>query len=324
MVKLLKPITTWYRLWKQVGDPVLAYRLLPKTATPRVDARAERSGDGFRFAKYDKNVNRRQIRLFEGDGELLSTFVKAQGLRFESDRTGRDVVCATCNGRPVRLLARDSGSLKVIREVYIDRLYDFHGRGRYVVMDVGMNVGAASLFFASHPNVEKVVGYEPFSGTRTVASENLSLNPELAEKIEIRPYGLGVSDTTIEVPEPSAGYLGGTTTDFMMEASGEADARTRKTSVELRDILPEMERIIEQHRGCSLLLKMDCEGAEYDLLATMEASGRLADVDTLMLEYHLKGKESLTESLVGAGFTTLSPNSGMPGTCDMLYAFKRP
>ena len=59
-----------------------------------------------------------------------------------------------------------------------------------IVIDIGMNVGIASLFFATLPHVEKVYAFEPFKAPYLRAMDNFKLNPALSAKIQAYNFGL--------------------------------------------------------------------------------------------------------------------------------------
>ena len=70
-----------------------------------------------------------------------------------------------------------------IGEILVDEVYSFDCTGDAIVIDIGMNRGIASLYFAAKDNILNVYAFEPFGPTRALAQRNLELNPELARKI---------------------------------------------------------------------------------------------------------------------------------------------
>ncbi|HLY28259.1 MAG TPA: hypothetical protein VKQ72_18070, partial [Aggregatilineales bacterium] len=65
----------------------------------------------------------------------------------------------------VKFLVEDIWDIGTIKEIFADHVYNFVIGEPLVVLDIGMNIGVASLFFAANPNVQTVYGYEPFQQT---------------------------------------------------------------------------------------------------------------------------------------------------------------
>lgn len=59
-------------------------------------------------------------------------------------------------------------------------------------------------------------------------------------------------------------------------------------------------------RGREIILKVDCEGGEFGIFATLERNGLLDDVTAFMVEWHRmfedKTEDNLIEPLKRAGF----------------------
>lgn len=61
----------------------------------------------------------------------------------------------------------------VFHEVFIQRGYDIHLTDDYAVLDIGMNVGFVSVFWAGNESVKAVYGFEPFPQTYQQAVKNV-------------------------------------------------------------------------------------------------------------------------------------------------------
>jgi FkbM family methyltransferase len=321
MRKFLKPLTSWWRLNRKVRNAKLAYQLLPESYTPAIDETTSRSGNLVVFEKYATKFSRRQLSLFGDDGALLLKYIKTPSIAFEQTVTGKESLNISLNQHVVKLLVDNHDNLKVVEEIFMDRLYDLEIPGEYIVLDVGMNVAAASLYFATMSNVKKVYGYEPFPATFALAKENIGINPSLASKMEVFNYGLGRQNETLNVPAPVAGALGGSTTASFIEHAPKSTAG-QMLQVEIRDIASTIHGVVQHHSGMKIILKLDCEGAEYDIMERLQETDLVKMVDIYMIEYHFRGKKPLQTILSGSGFVILAPGDDVLNDYGMLYAVK--
>ena len=100
----------------------------------------------------------------------------------------------------IKCIIKNDDDLIVINEVLNFNKYKFAIAGESWVIDVGMNVGLASLYFARMPAVRAVHSFEPFSRPFARALTNFALNPELSVKIKPHQIGLSGKTEVLEVP----------------------------------------------------------------------------------------------------------------------------
>jgi hypothetical protein len=62
--------------------------------------------------------------------------------------------------------------------------------------------------------------------------------------------------------------------------------------------------IINDNIGKRIILKIDTEGAEYDILESLDNSGLLKKIDIVLIEFHFKGSKELQRRLLKNGFVT--------------------
>ena len=202
----------------------------------------------------------------------------------------------------------------IIQEVFGKGLYDFGLVKPCIVFDVGTNVGISALFFAANPKVNKIYGYEPIRDTYDQALSNFGLNEGLAEKIIVHQFGLSDRDEEL---------------DFIFDSNHKGLSRPASTepgnvtatrrSVALRDVANEFLLKMNQFNGEDLILKMDCEGGEYNIVKSLERSGLLPEFNLILMEYH-KGYRDLREMLLRNGFTVIV-NRHFSKDIGMIYAF---
>jgi hypothetical protein len=89
----------------------------------------------------------------------------------------------------VKALVKNREEFQLIEEIFRCNSYKFATDQNVCVIDVGMNVGLASLYFAKMPEVQVVHAFEPFYRPFARALENFALNPELSSKIRPNPSG---------------------------------------------------------------------------------------------------------------------------------------
>ncbi|QNL22364.1 FkbM family methyltransferase [Hyphobacterium sp. CCMP332] len=208
----------------------------------------------------------------------------------------------------------------IIKEIWIDGTYNLDSLqlNECVVMDVGMNVGMASLFFSTKEFVRKIYAYEPFKPTFEIAKLNIGLNKNLQNKIEFYNYGMSSKNEEIEV-EYSSDHRGRTGiwgTDLVLDQI----ESSKKEKLELRDFNTELERIIEENPDSPLVLKIDCEGSEYDIFRSLNEA-LLKPVKCILMEWHKRGPDEIVKKLKSNGFSLLSFNSKSKKV-GMIYAFK--
>lgn len=214
----------------------------------------------------------------------------------------------------------------ILREVLIGGCYNFADQQPLVVLDIGMNVGLASLYFASKPNVVAVHSFEPFEPTFAQAMRNVSLNPVLGAKIEATNIGLAAADGAIKVPYNYhlKGSTGKTGPWNEMMPSGNGGAGIAFTEAVLRtvDCRPVVDSILQKHAGLPVIAKIDCEGAEYEIVEALSQAGLLNRLTGILMEWHKRGPDPLVSTLTQSGFTCLSmnPNNSFVG---LIYAVRR-
>jgi len=205
----------------------------------------------------------------------------------------------------------DSGEeVFILREILWDGIYDFGMPAKdIVVWDIGMNVGIASLYFATRSFVRAVLGFEPFQPTFNSAKRNLALNPRLA--LKIKPQNCGIAG---RAHAAQAEYLstwrgsvgvGGIRKDVLDRVRLGGD-RITVEGVELLAADCVLRSILKEYPGCSVVAKIDCEGSEYEIIRCLHENRLLGELSAVMLEWHQHGPRELEQTLQDAGFATYS------------------
>lgn len=239
-----------------------------------------------------------------------------EGSRFYLDEKDRIVVELD----QVKMVVENSQDIAVIHEIFILGVYNFVYNKPCVVLDIGMNIGFASLYFARRPNVVGVWGYEPFKSTYQQAVENIQFNPDLAQKITPFDYGIDAEEKTITVEydynvKASVG-IEGIDPNFQS-----ATATIVKEKMLLKSINEILDNLINSYPDAEIVAKIDCEGSEYGIFEALTSSHQLGKIKIIMMEWHRKGPTTLEKQLEDFGFITFSrlPRSKNVG---LIYAIR--
>lgn len=149
---------------------------------------------------------------------------------------------------------------------YISKEYEFLPVKDKVVIDIGSNIGDSSIYFATN-GASKVIAIEPEYELFQFASKNIMFNG-FSERIElINGICSNVDSPTQRVDGPS---------------------------------LVSLQGIIDKCKTIPSILKVDCEGCEYDVILSA-SSATLSHFTHIQIEYHY-GYENLKRKLEEEGF----------------------
>lgn len=242
-------------------------------------------------------------------------------------------ICNLENKYAIKIQAKDKGFLFsfddttvyletyeeffILNEIFYSNDYNFCTNEEAVVIDIGANIGLAALFFSTKDNVKKIYSYEPVPFTFDQAKFNLDLNKNAI--VELNNFGLGKIDTeeTFLFNKNVKGNTGSRTdlsASFIITEVEKVDVIIKKAS-------PVLEEIINQNEKLKIVLKMDCEGAEYDIFEDLDSSGILSKIDILMIEWHDRGSATLEEILSKYNFNYFSQQLAV--NTGMIYAYRR-
>lgn len=218
------------------------------------------------------------------------------------------------------VLVTRAEELFILQEVLCNRVYHFASPNRSVVIDVGMNVGIATLYFAACLGIP-VLAYELVPETFATALRNLQSNPQAMSLVEASNCGVAAAAGHLDVNVwPDKRGLSTICERPNGVAHGTAPQRIRAQVVSATEVIEQARSKFPDHE---LVIKMDCEGAEYEIIENLVSSGAIRQVKRLMLEWHQFNEQQrpdqLLAQLVGAGFTT-SLHGHPLDDCGMLYA----
>ncbi|MEM4056765.1 MAG: FkbM family methyltransferase [Thermoplasmatales archaeon] len=179
------------------------------------------------------------------------------------------------------------------------------------VVDIGANLGGSAIFFAIK-GARKVISLEPYPYTFGLATKNIS-SSGFKDKIEIINAGYG-EDKKIKID-----------TSFIPDNG--SDLRESENGPDIN--LYSLKTLMNKYNIDSGILKMDCEGCEYNLLN--EDDETIKKFTMIQIEYHY-GYEKLVDKLKECGFTvkytepkeSYNTSAGKTMMIGYIYAERQP
>src|SRR6266487_3237706 len=159
-------------------------------------------------------------------------------------------------------------------------------RGK-VVLDIGANIGDSAIYFALS-GASKVIGVEPFPDNYEMARKNVALN-NFSGRISVMLAGCSANAGYIDISDGFESGIASHTYDDSYKPG------TRVPSLTLESILKEY-----NIQDGETILKMDCEGCEYDTILSA-SDALLRHFSHMLIEYH-KGYKDLKERLEKSDF----------------------
>lgn len=208
----------------------------------------------------------------------------------------------------------------ILNEVFVKDDYDFMTGSKSIVIDIGANVGITSLFFSRLDYVDKIYAFEPVKDTFDQAQYNMSLNSTVHKMATIKNIGLGKNNRK-EVFLFDKEWKGNTGVRGVASPSYSNNNNAKEIEVTIASATVEIGEILEENTNRNIIVKMDCEGAEYEILEDLFQSGMIREIDVLLLEWHDKGAASIEKILLDSGFDFFSKKHD--AQTGMIYAFKK-
>ena len=155
----------------------------------------------------------------------------------------------------------------ILNEVFVTKDYSFISNLKTTVIDIGANIGISSLYFSTLDCVDKIYAFEPVLDTFNQAEYNLELNKTQHKVASIKNVGLGKNDRTETVlynkqSKGNVGVRGLLSPSYVNSSSEERDIKIVETAKEIQ-------AIIDNSEDQKIMIKMDCEGAEYEIFENL-------------------------------------------------------
>ena len=198
----------------------------------------------------------------------------------------------------------NKADLDIFREVFMQEVYRLPERLRPagVLVDLGANIGMASVWYSRRYGIDRVVAVEPVPANVAILRKNLAANSVANEIVRatVGPRRGEVSFSTDQ--RPGEGHIVESgTSDFTVEM------------VTMDDVLADVTRPVA-------LLKMDIEGGEGPLIN--EGSPLwLRDVQIIAAELHPQYLDvaAMTEAICNYGFSLVPPAEGRRDDTEWVF-----
>jgi len=256
------------------------------------------TGNGFQFGQNDFELNLHHTGTLGADFGLIKKMMSIGKFRYFNNDLLFKILVTT---PPIEVKIKNWDILSLTYDLFIKGEYDIstYADKLLTVIDVGMNVSLAGLYFASYQNINRVYGFEPLPANFNLAIENIKLNPLLEQKIRPYNHGLAREEKIIELDYSNEGDLGFSTSDFVLQQKESKKNGTRlKARISLKKASEEIKRIVSENYNGMFFLKLDCEGAEYEVVQSLAEENLLRKIFLIHIEWHYKGPEMLKERLL--------------------------
>ena len=212
---------------------------------------------------------------------------------------------------------KNKSDYMIMDDIFKKNGWDFYTKEKVIVIDIGMNIGLASLFFANMENVQKVYGYEPFPETYQMALDNIQMNDDkIKEKLIPHNYGLNDKSQNIEVLYDSK-YTTNMRIDGGQRLHGEQEKMVQIKTMVASEVI---HNIISEYLDKKIVLKIDCEGSEYSIFDNLLASGILNKVYIILLETHDGRENEIKSILAKCGFVYFDNYIGYYSKLSYIFA----
>lgn len=162
-----------------------------------------------------------------------------------------------------------------------------------VVVDIGAYTGDTALYYATKGRAKMVYAYELFPSISKKAEANVRMS-NLSNKIKVFNEGVG--------GKPGSMMISKTESSF-----GNTDARHHTDKVKVNII--SLDQIVKKFKIKDGALKVDCEGAEYEIFRNA-SSAAIRAFRIIHIEYHY-GYLDLVKRLEKEGFSIKRTNPAM-------------
>ncbi len=189
-----------------------------------------------------------------------------------------------------------NASLVLYKEVFLRNEYKipFKVSASPIILDLGANIGFASVFYATQYPGARILAFEPNPSSFDLLKKNIS-TCNFGDRIEAFPYALTNKEGVISF------YVGKESTSLRSSLFSDR-AQGEEIKVEARPVSTFVSQLPHVD-----IMKIDVEGAEYLIFEDLLKTNQLSKIRNLVVEFHLNvsSENSLAKflnNLEAAGF----------------------
>ena len=191
-------------------------------------------------------------------------------------------------------------------EDYKIKKFEIHSND--VIIDIGAHIGIFTIYASQFCNNGKIYSFEPVRENYDLLLNNIKLN----NSEQVKPFNLAVSNTNDDVTI----YINDDKAAHSIFPSSESSINVK--SITLQNIFEE-----NNINHCNFL-KLDCEGAEYEILCNLPTK-YFKKIDKIVMECHFVDKkpeliDGLKQILAKQGFQVRTKT--ISNELVLLYAIK--
>ena len=193
----------------------------------------------------------------------------------------------------IKIKVRPSTSDRgIVKEIFLMDEYSkcipFIKKANYCI-DIGAQIGCFSLYAMKvNPRLKKVLSFEPASSNYKLLQENISLN---GLETKIIPFNHAISDKR------------GKSKLFLSDKNSGGHSLIFKTGNSETVNVESINSVFKENKlEDNIFVKLDCEGAEYEIVLGMKEN-YFKKVNAIIMEYHDKSKlKEIMQKLSSNGF----------------------
>ena len=234
----------------------------------------------------------------------------------------REILRAKINRKPLSLIRlrngvvlRSPGQVSLdflFHEIWIDEVYAPPGyeiKNGDTVVDIGANIGVFATYAATSASGVKVKSYEPFP--KNAEYFRVNLDASKLENVEFHQTAVADSEGVRTLHLDDAWILHSLTEKGSSENGMDVDCTT-------------LDKVFEDIDSCGLL-KLDCEGSEYEVLYSASDS-TVSKISRIVCEFNnvdddRKNGAALRDFLLTKGFE-IDPSGPLDGESGFICARK--
>jgi FkbM family methyltransferase len=271
---------------------------------------------GSYYTSLPNNWKGRKVSFYKLDNNELVTSFFVDGKSFIND----SVLCDYTHYLSYVLDDLHQISLQgTIDEIYLQKNYRDIAVEGGVVVDIGFNYGLFSLR-SLNMGASKVYGFEP---NKNIFNTIYQLFP-YRDKTQLFEFAVGKENTIVKFFEDSA-TLGSMIENYYENGDNyylKPDMVGQTYDVQLINFNDQVKKLEIKQID---LLKIDCEGAEYDIIESLDSNYLKNNIKNIILEYHENDGpqlKTITDKLSKNGFSYEIYGGTENSKMGMLWAAK--